>query len=320
MKSFCSAFVFFLLLVLAGCSTTNKTNAAPALKFGWTAPEKFQVIETIRKDDNIFVVAHDCKLIKANGQFELQWIDAKILEVNGEKLADSEELQSAMKPLQSSFIYPPFRVSQSGEFLETTDPDEYTKRSDEMLDAVVTNRTEENRKYFANFAKSQTGKQVLNQFSESIWQTWVGAWTGVVLTNGESRTVDGTADFFGVQTPVTEKIANLGSTNSGTSIVNLRYEQDFTGTNFSSGFNGFIDKMAKEMEIKNDAGPITNQFTIQRLTILKVQTERQTLKPHWAKRITKTIISAPQEKPETELEIHEYNFKWSNTNETQKQP
>jgi hypothetical protein len=71
--------------------------------------------------------------------------------------------------------------------------------------------------------------------------------------------------------------------------------------------NDFIEKTTKETGIKG-AGPITNECTIKRSTILEVQTERKTLKPHWAKRTLTTTISAPGEDTDTTLEVHEYNF------------
>ena len=303
---------FFLLLLLASCSTEKKSVATPALQFRWNVPQHFEVVETIQKKGNTFQIAHNCELVQTNDEFELQWLDAKIREVNGERVADSEELRRTVEPLEASFVYPAFRVNQSGQFLEATDSTEYMKKSDHMLDIVATNRDEDNRKFFTNFSKSETGKQVMNQFSAQIWQTWVEAWTDVELADGQSASATGMTPFAGgTELPATERMMNLGPVKSNTNLLSLKYEHDMSGTNIVGAINDFIEKMAKETELKNGAGPITNEFSMRRTTTLEVQTERLTLRPHWAKRTIRTIFVSPSEPMETELEVHEYRFQWN---------
>lgn len=266
---------------------------------------------------------HHGEFVKANDGFVLQWRNPTITEINGEKISGSKELQEAVAvlSLEKSMAYPSFRISNNGEFVEAINVEESVAKVDRLMDSVATNRSEDNRKFFTNLPKSELGKAHLNEIYGLIWQTWVGAWTDVNLADGKSRSVSETVELSGVEVPATEKITNLGATTPDPNIVSLKYEQDVSGTNFSHGLNNFVEKMAAETKIKS-AGPITNEFSIRLLTVLEVQTERQTLKPHWAKRTTKATFSAPGEQTETELEIREYLFQWGGTNVTKfkKQP
>jgi ribosomal protein S10 len=115
--------------------------------------------------------------------------------------------------------------------------------------------------------------------------------------------------FEGVEIPAKVKLTNLGVMKSDTNLLSLKYECELAATNFTAALNDFIEKTTKETGLKS-AGPITNAVSFKRSTILEVQTERKTLKPHWAKRILTTTVSAPGEAPETASEVHEYKFLW----------
>jgi hypothetical protein len=96
---------------------------------------------------------------------------------------------------------------------------------------------------------------------------------------------------------------------SDTNLLSLKYECELATTNFTAGLNDFIEKTTKETSLKS-AGPITNAVSLKRSTVLEVQTERKTLKPHWAKRTLTTTVSVPGEDTENTLEVHEYKFIW----------
>ena len=304
----------FALLLLVGCTAKDKTTET-TFSFNWGSPQHLEVVEIASKKAGEMELIHHGEFVKTNGGFLLQWRNPTITEINGEKVDSSKEWPEAAALLGKSMAYPSFRISDSGEFLEAINLEEAVAKVNQMVDAAATNRPEESRKFLTDMAKSEAGKAYLNQIYGVVWQTWVAAWTDVNLTNGESQSISGTVEFAGVEMPVTDKITNLGSTTSDPNIVTLKYEQDLSGTNLLSGLNNFVQKMSSDTEIKG-AGPITNECSIRRVTILEVQTERQTLRPHWAKRTTKTNVSAPGEQETTELETREYRFQWGGTNIT----
>jgi hypothetical protein len=299
-----------LLLCAFGCSFQKKPASVSALHFNWKAPQSFQVEELAEKKENKFRILYKCELVRTNEGFVLQWLDAKITEFNGEKVSDSEDLRRAVEPIEDSFRYPPFLIDQNGQFEKVINVEESVKRADQMLDKVTPGRSDDNRKFFAKFGETETGRQVLNQAFGLIWQTWVEVWVDVELAEGQTSSNEGmTMLSEGVEMPAKVKLTNLGTMKSDTNLLSLKYEYELTGTNFTAALNDFIEKTTKETGIKG-AGPITNECTIKRSTILEVQTERKTLKPHWAKRTLTTTVSAPGEDTDTTLEVHEYNFFW----------
>ena len=302
---------FILVLFTANCSTDKEHAQADALHFNWTAPQRFLVTETIQKKQTEMQVVHECELQRTNDGYVLQWLDAKIIEFNGASVSSSEDLKHAVEPAQESFIYPAFRIGSNGEFVEAMDLEGAVKKVNQMLDTVVTNRDEDNRKFFSKYVETEAGKQVLNVLYGQIWRTWVEAWTDVALSEGQSVSATGTVTIFqDHEVPAVEKLTNLGPVKSNTNLLSLKFEQRLSVTNFSAAINGFIENAAQETGLKG-AGPLTNECTMVRLTSLETQTERQTLRPYWAKSTATTTISSPGETNETESEIHEYKFNWS---------
>jgi len=267
-------------------------------------------------------IVHECELDQTNNEFALRWLGAKIVEVNGAKVGDSEEWKQAIKLIAESFSYPTFRIKSNGEFIETISPEESVKKVDQMLDMIVTNRAADNRKFFAKFGETDAGRRMLNQAFGQIWQTWVETWVGVDLAAGETESYTGKVPLAQAgELPVTEKITNLGIMKPDKNLLNLKCEQELSATNFLGAMNSLNEETGKETGIKG-AGPLTNECSIHRLTTLEVHTERQTLRPHWAKQTIQTAITASGEQIGTELEVHEYNFQWDikNTSERNKQP
>ena len=311
MKSANLILSFVLLLFAIGCSFQRKSASISALHFNWKAPQSFQVEELAEKGETKFRIVYKCGLVRTNEGFILQWLDAKITEVNGEKVSDSEDLRRAVEPVEDSFRYPPFLIAQNGRFVKIINVEESVKRADKMLDKVAPGRSDDSREFFAKFGKTKTGRQVLNQAFGLIWQTWVEVWVDEGLAEGQTSSDEGmTMLSEGVEMPAKVKLTNQGTIKSDTNLLSLKYECELAGTNFTTALNDFIEKTAKETCIKG-AGPITNECTIKRSTILEVQTERKTLRPHWAKRTLTTTVSVPGEDTDTTLEVHEYIFFWN---------
>ena len=269
-------------LLLIGSTTRSQASESP-FHFEWEA-QSLDVVEKCTQPATVVALIHHGQLVKTNDGFVLQWSPPTITEINGEKVSGSKAWQTAAVALAKSRLYPAFHISDDGEFIEAISA--------------------------GTPAKSESENDDLNALYEVIWQTWVGAWTEVELADGKSESVGGTAEYAEIEVPVTNKTTNLGSTTADTNLVSLKFEQTVSGTNFQSVLNGLL---AEGLEIKT-AGPVTNDCSLHRSSILEVQTERQTLKPHWARRTTKTTYSIPGEQIETESEIREFHFQWGQTN------
>jgi hypothetical protein len=150
------------LLLLVGCSTRNKSPES-ALHFNWGSSQKLEVVERVNKKSAAMELIHHGEFVKTNEGFVLQWRNPTITEINGEKVSGSKELQKAIVPLEKAMAYPPFRISNSGEFVEVIGTEEAVAKVSQMVDAVATNRPEESRKFYADMAKSEFGKTWLNQ-------------------------------------------------------------------------------------------------------------------------------------------------------------
>ena len=303
-------FGFALLPCIFGCSFQSESARVSTLHFNWKAPESFRVEELAEKNGTKFRILYQCEFVRSNAGFVLRWLDAKITEVNGEKVNDSKDLRQTVESMEDSFRYPPFLIDQNGQFIKVINVEDSVKRASEMLDKIAPDKSGDRSKFYAKFGETETGRRVLNQAFGLIWQNWVEVWVDVGLAEGQTSSDEGTTMIFdGIEIPAKVKLTNLGVMKSDTNLLSLKYECELAATNFTAALNDFIEKTTKETGLKS-AGPITNAVSFKRSTILEVQTERKTLKPHWAKRILTTTVSAPGEAPETASEVHEYKFLW----------
>ena len=291
--------ISLLVLLLLG-STAQSRAAEPLFHFNWEA-QSVDVVETCTKKSATTELIHHGQLIKTNDGFVLQWRPPTITEIDGEKVDGSKDLQAEAAELQKTMAYAAFRISNAGEFIEAISTPEPA--------AKANSQSEGGQKVDDAPANSEADQAGLSALYAVIWQTWVGAWTEVALADGDYESVSGMTEYSGLEVPVKNRTASLGSTTTDTNLVSLKFEQTVVGRNFQAVLNKLV---AEGLEIKS-AGPITNNCSMQRYTILEVQTERQTLKPHWAKRTTKTTFFIPGEQIETELEIREFNFQWGKT-------
>jgi hypothetical protein len=254
--------------------------------FNWEA-QAVDVVEWCSNKTAVVEVVHHGQLTKTNDGLLLQWSPLTITKFNGKKVGEKSAWPAAARALEKSLAYPAFVISTNGELTETFEVVEATG-------AEATNADE----------------TPIDTLYEVIWRTWVGAWTEVELADGASESVGGLAELYDLEAPVTNKTSNLGATTGDTNLVSFKFEQTVAGTNFQSALNGLL---AEGLEIKSP-GPVTGACSLQRLSVLEVQTERQTLRPHWAKRTTRTTFSIPGEQIETEAEIREFHFQWGQTN------
>jgi hypothetical protein len=317
MKLF-AAVIFCLLAIFFACSCKKESVSAPALQFNWKTPVRFQVVEKINKKDNkkniSMRIRFTCELVKTNQDYFLNWLDAKIIAVNDIKVSESEELKQAMEQLEPSFHYPTFHIDSDGQFLETVNMEDYLKRTDKMIDTVVPTRSEENRRFFSKFSKSETGKTMIDQIYGQIWQTWVETWAGLQLAEGQSKSISGTNMLMGgTALPATATFTNYGRAEFNTNLQCFGYYEYLDAANFDAALNKFI-KTAEQETGEKSAGPLTNRCTAQRFFSLSVQTDQQTLMPHWASRSVEMWVHTPGEPTAHSLEEHEYFFKWNTTN------
>lgn len=309
MKSIGFAVALFLLFL--GCSSDKKVTTASPLQFNWPLPQSFQVEELIGKKGARLQILFTCELIETNQELILRWLDTQFLSFNGEKVSESEALKKELAPVEAMFRYPPFRITSQGEFLETLNAEESTKEVNRLLDKVAPERPEDARKFYDKLAESQTGKQMIDRIYGQIWGTWVQMWVDVNLADGQTVSEDGNIPFGeGHNLPAKMTLSNLGPVASDTNLLSLKYEEKITANDLGGTMEDFLGKLAKETELK-EAEPLPSNVSFERATIMEVYTERKTLKPHWAKRTMVTTTSAPGEKKEIALEVHEYLFHWS---------
>jgi len=298
----------WLFLFVAGDCKAAAT--APALQFSWQRTGLFEVEESIQKKGNRMQIIFKCQLSKTNDQFILRWLDAQIVSVNGQRINESDDLKRELAPVQAMFRHPPFSISLDGQFLETIDADEAMKKTNQALDEVAPRRSEESREFFDRFAQSKTGKQMIDHVYGQIWGTWIGMWVGLNVPDGQTVSEDVKVPFGdGDRVPARIKRSNLGPLKSNTNLLSLRFEERLTAKNIGAAINKLSKKVAKETEVKS-AEPLPKKVSFERATIVEVHTDRRSLNPHWAKRSVVTTASVPGEGKQSELEVHEYQFRW----------
>jgi hypothetical protein len=155
---------------------------------------------------------------------------------------------------------------------------------------------------------------MIDQIYGQIWQTWVEAWAGLQLAENQSKSVTAATKFAnGPDLPATATFTNYGRAKFNTNLLCFGYNEYLDAANLDATLNEFIKTAEKETgEIS--AGPITNRCTAQRFIHLNVQTDQQTLMPHWARRSMEMWLHIPGEPTAHSLEEHEYFFKWNTTN------
>jgi hypothetical protein len=131
------------------------------------------------------------------------------------------------------------------------------------------------------------------------------------LAEGETGSQTTSVSLNNHQVPATVTTSNLGIAGTDEDLLNLKCEQRLSTTNLAGALDAILGNLAAETEIKK-GDPLPKNVSLERTSILEVHTERQSLKPHWAKRTTTLTIDAPGEPKKTTVEVNEYQFFWKN--------
>jgi len=301
--------LFVAVLVLFGCAPHKKSAPAAPLKFSWSPSERFQVQQSIEKNGSTLTVLFDCQMMATNRGFVLDWLGARILKMNGQTADKSMAWQKEVAPLEATFRYASFHISETGEFLEALDVEQMIRKLNRLLDQITPDRSPEARDYYEKLATSKSGKLMTDQILGQIWETWVQAWISLKLAEGETGSQTTSVSLNNHQVPATVTTSNLGIAGTDEDLLNLKCEQRLSTTNLAGALDAILGNLAAETEIKK-GDPLPKNVSLERTSILEVHTERQSLKPHWAKRTTTLTIDAPGEPKKTTVEVNEYQFFW----------
>lgn len=307
-----SAFVSCLTsLMLVSCSSrpvpVSSTNNV--FEFGWKAPLHFQVEETVDREGTTNKILHTFSLTETNGEFQLRWLDARFLLVNGASV--NAEMETALAPVRMIFLAnPPMRISREGEFLGTLYTKEAIEEMNKQLDKAFPNRPEDARQSFAKMADNPEGqKMVATTLSQRYWSPWVEAWLGLELVSGQSLTNDSLSSVGDSQFPAKVVISNLGSSPDNPKQIHLRYEQTANGKQVGCALIKFVNTFSSALSLKQEQ-PLPELTNANYLVALEVQTDPVTLQPSWAKRVVRMNLDGPETGNVELYESYEFKFIW----------
>lgn len=251
---------------------------------------------------------HHGKFLKEGDHFVLGWSRPVITSVNGESVLGSRTLVETVKVLEKSMTYPTFQISSNGSFLKILDADKAWAKANEIAERV-SNRTESNRQFYSDLEKSEFGNSMLNGIYKQIWQAWVEEWIDVCLTEGEFRTTSGNMVIYGSETPVTVTLTHKGLVKTNKNLVALQCELSFT--NFVPAAKGLMEQISNAVTRTKAAElPLSTNVTVRCVTIVDVETEMRSLRPHWVRQMKIIETSTDQQQILRSQETREYSFKW----------
>jgi hypothetical protein len=292
------------LLIFGGCNPSKEIARNDGLQFVFPSSETFQVHQLREKRGQQVELLYDCKLVKSNGGFVLEWVNATIISIDKKSVRESR--RSQLSSLEAMFRHPSFRIAGNGEFLETINAAQVMKQSNQHLDQIFSNRSESSRQLFDKLGEHKSGKKMLDDYYGQIWRTWVDLWIGVDLPAGQTFSFDSEAESL----PGKGKISNLGPVSTNSQLVHLKYEEDVVVKDFGAGVNKVAEKVAKEIGLKKPESVLMDG-EFRRITIFEVHADPKNLRPYWAKKTVTGTLTFPGKPEETQIEVNEYRFFWA---------
>jgi hypothetical protein len=290
------------LLIFGGCKPDKDSAQEDGLKFRFPSTEEFQVHQLREKKGEQAELVFDCKLVKSNGGFVLEWVNAKIISLGNKPVRDAVRLE--LSPLEAMFRHPSFRIAADGRFLETINADQVMKQSNQHLDQIFSNRSAGSRQLFDKLGEGEAGKKLLDDYYGQIWRTWVDLWIGINLPAGDS------VSFEGDKRPIKAKLTHLGVVATNSQLVHLKFEEETIKKDFGPEIDQTASSVAAEIGLKKPES-LPKAAIMKKKTVFEVHTDPKNLRPYWAKQSITASVKLPGQPEQTQSEVNEYRFLWT---------
>jgi hypothetical protein len=289
------------VLICGGCKPKPQSQPQPTkdaafdkpARFVFPASEKFQVHLLREKRGKHVEVMYDCRLAKTNGEFLLEWVDAKVISFDNKVI--SKAARSKLASVEAMFRLPTFRISADGRFLEAINAEEAINRASQLLPNQSEGRP--------SLVDSEAGVKILKSVYAQIWKTWVEAWIGLEVASNETLVINDD------KSSNESKLTNLGPVSTNRQLAHLKYEEYVTKQDFGADIDRLTESLTQGTGAKKPA-PMPSNVRMNKSTIIEVHTDPETLRPYWVKQTMTATVNAPGEGEHSRTEVDEYRFLW----------
>ena len=309
-----------LLSTAVFTETVARSNEPPAassglFRFRWPVPAIFEVEERTTKHGGQILTSASYLLTNSNGKLLLSCVGADGLEINGQRLTNAE-LKRLEDVLRVNHLgLPDLVVDSKGAWCGVTNYEQALIRSHALLRSASPNVVDLDvvMSTFTNGSARAAYSAMLSRF----WRCWVQDWIGWDVPAGTSRTNTVKLQYEGHRPKFEATIVSrhLGAATNRSGMVRLRRDELVGDGNLVACVNNAL----MDMDIstgRNPAKQANDVVDIARLCITEAVTDPETLVPVQVATRTKAIFKMADGNWYTNLESHQYSFRWRSLDET----
>ncbi len=278
---------------------------AASFTFGWPVPVTVAVKAKMDKRGNTSTARYLAELAPGeDGHLTLSFRDFEFLTLNGVD-ARTPEVQAKLGPLAAlTATLPAMRVSQRGDYLGTVGLERMAERMFALLpDADDPQLRERMDAYFA----SPQVRQMMQQKSGEVWNTWVGAWNGLELAAGESLQRSVPVTVMARELEQAMLFEHLGAAGgSCAACVRLRLTTLLEGPEVVALVAGMVRELAGE----KDALAMDAFESARSSSVIDIVTDGADLRPRHVRASTTVMVRERGGRERSRSEHKEYWFQW----------
>ena len=303
----------FFLCAAALCLQLSALPAAQAadarrFNFAWPAPAEVEVKARIEKKGAVAITTYTARL-EPDGEngYLLTLNDIELVSLNGTP-ADDPALAPQLGMVKAmSQLVPVMQVDKDGRYRGPRDLEKTIDKVIAMMPADMDASTRDQLR--ALFMSPQMQAQ-LQQSSGDLWNSWVGAWTGLDIAPGQPMQTSVPIETLGGTLTQNIQAEHRGASGQFPCCVELAMVTEMQGPELLQLMSNEVNELAAAAAAS--AGP-DNVPTFENVTVTsvgRVITDPATLKPRYAALNKIIAVSAEGQPPATRTDKSEFWFSW----------
>lgn len=276
--------------------------AGEPLTFRWPVPGRVTITETIRSNELQAKLRYQAALAVDGDQVTVRLEKIQVLAAQARGARTAAARKQVEAALRGAAVLPTIVVDRQGVFRDIADVD----RAIEAMRKAAGARDRRAQQAMGTPAEMQ---QALRQRSAAVWNLWVGFWAGQNLEPGQSVQRGGGASLGDGRREQPLTLTHRGI-DGPPGHVALTFQSHVDSETHAEEMRGLIDALLAQA---GPPGKPASRALIERLGFLNsglVLTDPSTLRPARAESRREVVLKLKGQPPQTELELHSYEFSW----------
>jgi hypothetical protein len=280
--------------------------------FAWPVPSTVAVTVHSEADEGTSLLQYDLLLLrdKESGQLRLDFVDIRILELDGIALAEYPAPEEIAAFVAMAKAVPSLAIADDGAVDGVLGIEQAIDQMEESLPTLLDDPA--NQTVFEtvmNFLRSPQGRQAMINEATQLWLDWVGDYRGLRITPGEKLTATAPMSLLGQPTRDQSNITMEVLGPDSTCATCQRLEKTLVQSGKAMA-NSMVEFLIQVFPVSSEEDVRDQIEDIERRRTVAVTTDSKTLQP-WKVVVEEKIIVLGKNGQEAEQrKRHCYSFKW----------